>query len=56
MFQQKIEETIESIDKCVNVSDNIIIGGEDQADHDKKLEEVLRRLEKEELTANEDNS
>jgi hypothetical protein len=53
IFQKKVEEVIEGIDTTANVSDDIIVGGEDQADHEKKVEMVLERLDKKELTVNE---
>jgi hypothetical protein len=34
------------------MSDDIIIGGENYEDHDKKLEEVLKNMERECVTAN----
>jgi hypothetical protein len=52
IFQKKVEELISGIDHCINISDDIIIGGVDDEDHDKKLDEVLRRMREEGATAN----
>jgi hypothetical protein len=53
-FQKKVEELTKGINHCVNISDDIIIGGVDDEDHDAKLNEVLRRMEEEEVTANDE--
>jgi hypothetical protein len=53
-FQKKVEELTKGINHCVNISDDIIIGGVDDEDHDANLNEVLRRMEEEEVTANDE--
>jgi len=52
IFQKKVEELTNGINHCINISDDIIVGGVDEKDHNDKLQEVLSRMKKEGVTAN----
>jgi len=43
-YQHEIQTTLAGIDGQENISDDIIVHGEDQAEHDKRLEKVVKRL------------
>ena len=48
----KSEKALEGLDGCINISDDIIIYGKDQQDHDKNLQAVFERLKRKNLTLN----
>ena len=52
IFQETICNVIRDIDGAKNISDDIIIYGKTQADHDKALDATLRRLSDKGLTLN----
>ena len=52
IFQHAIEQVLMGIPGVKNISDDIIIYGKTQEDHDKSLDQVLQRLEKKGLTLN----
>ena len=52
MFQYIICQVLEGCDGAHNISDDIIIGGIDQQDHDAKVEKVITRLAEHGLTVN----
>ena len=45
IFQKKIEQVIQGVDRTVAWIDNIIITGKTMKDHVKNIEEVLKRLQ-----------
>ena len=49
IFQKEIAEALEGIDGCFNISDDIMVFGCSQQEHDKYLEEVLQRCQKRDL-------
>jgi len=51
-FQWIVGDVIKDINNVMNVSDDIMIHGKDQASHDKALHELLSRLESVGFTAN----
>ncbi len=51
-FQKTIESIISNIPKVRNISDDIIVFGDNEEDHDKNLHQVLQRLEENGLTLN----
>jgi 4-hydroxyphenylpyruvate dioxygenase-like putative hemolysin len=51
-FQKTIESIISNIPKVRNISDDIIVFGDNEEDHDKYLHQVLQRLEENGLTLN----
>jgi hypothetical protein len=51
-FQKTIESIIRNIPKVRNISDDIIVFGDNEEDHDKNLHQVLQRLEENGLTLN----
>jgi len=51
-YQHEIQTTLAGIDGQENISDDIIVHGEDQAEHDKRLEKVVKRLGECGLTLN----
>ena len=52
VFQHAIEQVLMGIPGVKNISDDIIIYGKTQEDHDKSLDQVLQRLEEKGLTLN----
>ncbi|KAK7099536.1 hypothetical protein V1264_003664 [Littorina saxatilis] len=50
IFQHTIQEVISGVSGARNVSDDIIVFGSDQADHDRALDETLKRLHQAGLT------
>ena len=52
IFQNVISETISDIPNCLNTSDDILIYGVSQADHDQTLKQVFDRLKSKNLTLN----
>ena len=44
IFQRAIEDTLADCEGQFNISDNIFVYGKDQAEHDKRLSDVLSRL------------
>ena len=54
-YQQVSQQVLQDCSGTANISDDIIIYGSDQAEHDKRLEKVLTRLEERGLTLNKDN-
>ena len=44
IFQHVVKQQIDDIDGVVNISDDVIIFGKTQADHDRALHEVCQRL------------
>ena len=53
IFHKTIENLLAGVDGVVNMSDDIIISGKTQKEHDVRLEEVMKRLVKSGLTLNE---
>ncbi|CAF1064638.1 unnamed protein product [Brachionus calyciflorus] len=53
IFQKTIEQILSGLDGCVYISDDIIVYGSDKAEHDLRLEAVLKRLNESGLTVNE---
>ena len=51
-YQQVIQQVLQDCSGTANISDDIILYGSDQAEHDERLEKVLTRLEKKGLTLN----
>jgi len=51
-FQWIVGDVIKDINNVMNVSDDIMVHGKDQASHDKALHELLERLESVGFTAN----
>ena len=54
IFQYEIHRILEGIPHQINISDDILIHAENEAEHDKILKQVLNRLEKYGLTVNPD--
>jgi hypothetical protein len=52
IFQKIIFELIKSIKNCMNISDDIIVYGKTQEEHDKALNSLLKTLEEAGLTVN----
>ena len=52
IFNNEIRKALERLDGCINISDDIIIYGKDQQDHDKNLQAVFERLKQKNLTLN----
>lgn len=44
IFQNAIAEILTGLDGCKNISDDIIVHGKDQKQHDNNLRAVLKRL------------
>ena len=55
-FQKTIEGVVGNISQCENLSDDIVVYGVDNEDHDKVLHKVLQCLETNGLTLNTDKS
>ena len=53
-YQQVVQQVLQGIDGCHNISDDIIVHGETHDEHDGRLREVLRRLSEHGLTLNKD--
>ena len=49
IFQKEIAEALEGIDGCFNISDDIMVFGSSQKEHDKYLGEVLQRCQEKDL-------
>ena len=45
IFQTAVAQLITGLDGCKNVSDDIIVYGKDQQEHDRNLKAVLDRLQ-----------
>ncbi|KAK3741501.1 hypothetical protein QZH41_002971 [Actinostola sp. cb2023] len=54
IFQKAIEEAVQGIQGARNISDDIIVFGKQQDDHDNALRAVLQRMRDNNLTANPD--
>ena len=52
IVQKSIEEVLQGIDGVRNISDDIIVFGKNQSDHDDALQAVLQRMRENSLTAN----
>jgi hypothetical protein len=52
LFQVTIQQVIEGIEAARNLSDNIIVFGKTQQDHDRSLKRVLTRLRDKNITLN----
>ena len=52
IFQKTIEQVLEGLPNCKNISDDIIVWGRNREEHDKCLHLVLQRLEESGLTVN----
>ena len=52
MFNNEIRQALEGLDGCVNISDDIIIYGKNQQEHDRNLHAVFERLKEKNLTLN----
>ena len=52
IFQNEIRQALQGLDGCINISDDIIIFGKSQKEHDKNLEAVFERLRQKDLTLN----
>lgn len=53
VFQDEIRQTLTNIENVINLSDDILVFGKSQTDHDATLSKVLQRLEQNNLTVNE---
>ena len=51
IFQKSIEEVLQGIEGVRNMSDDIIVFGKSQADHDAALQPVLHKMKENDLTA-----
>ena len=54
IFQKSIEEVLQGVEGARNISDDIIVFGKNQVDHDEALRAVLQRMRENNLTANPD--
>ena len=54
IFQKSIEEVLQGVEGARNISDDIIVFGMNQVDHDEALRAVLQRMRENNLTANPD--
>ena len=54
IYQRIIQQVIHDIPGCRNISDDIIVFGKNQHEHDKALRAVLQRLREKNLTLNKD--
>lgn len=54
IFQEKIRELLSGLPGCKNISDDIIVFGKDQEEHNKNLRGVLQRLKENNLRLNKD--
>ena len=52
IFQNEIRQTLQGLDGCINISDDIIIFGKSQKERDKNLEAIFERLSQENFTFN----
>ncbi len=52
IFQKAIEQVLAGVEGCMNISDDIIVFGKNQKEHDEALNAVLQRLEESGLTVN----
>ena len=52
IFQKSIEEVLQGVEGARNISDDIIVFGKNQVDHDEALRAVLQRMRENNLTAN----
>ena len=52
IYQRIIQHTLQGIEGCKNISDDIIVYGKDRNDHDRALKEVFERLKQSNLTLN----
>ena len=52
IFQKSIEEVLQGIEGVRNISDDIIVFGKSQADHDAALQAVFQKMRENNLTAN----
>ncbi|CAB4022055.1 Hypothetical predicted protein [Paramuricea clavata] len=50
IFQNTIRETLEGLNGCINISDDILVYGSNQKEHDNNLKSVLERLQSRNLT------
>lgn len=53
IFQNEICEALQGLKGCINISNDIIVFGKDQSDHDRNLKSVFDRLREKQLTLNE---
>lgn len=51
-YQQVIRQVVAGISGVQNIADDLVVHGKNQADHDRNLESVIRRLEERNLTLN----
>ena len=54
LFQRTIQQTLQGIKGCKNISDDIIIYGKNKEEHNTALRNVLQRLREKNLTLNKD--
>ena len=54
VFQNTLSTALEGLQGVWNISDDIIVFGQNQKEHDKNLEKVFKRLEEKNLTMNKD--
>ncbi|XP_014664198.1 PREDICTED: uncharacterized protein K02A2.6-like [Priapulus caudatus] len=52
IFQQAVQSTFHDLSGVLNISDDILVFGRSQAEHDARLEAVMQRLRKVNLTIN----
>lgn len=52
MFQEAIRQTLNGLAQTINVSDDILVFGKNQEEHDRNLENLLKRLRDKNLTLN----
>ncbi|MCG8094404.1 MAG: DDE-type integrase/transposase/recombinase [Candidatus Thiodiazotropha endolucinida] len=52
IFNNEIRQVLQGLDGCINISDDIIVFGKNQAEHDKNLQAVFERFKEVNLTLN----
>ena len=53
-YQKKISQELEGMDGTISLLDDILVHGKDRAEHDARLHATLQRLEKAQITLNEE--
>ena len=53
-YQQVVQQVLQDCKGTANISDDVIVYGPNQMEHDQRLEKVLARLQEKGLTLNED--
>ncbi|MCG8046730.1 MAG: RNase H-like domain-containing protein [Candidatus Thiodiazotropha endolucinida] len=52
IFNNEVRKALDGLSGCINISDDIIVYGKDQQDHDRNLQAVFERLKYKNLTLN----